>query len=213
MLNMRLKIIFVFLMLLCLSEGVRAFTVLPADTIWRLEKDKNGVKVYTRPVEGMTIKEFKAVVIINAPVSKLLSMVMDVVAYPKWVANVKSVKILKETGNDEVIYYTEIQVPWPLSNRDNIIRSKIVNDSATGIVKVIMTGKPDYLPEYSGIVRIPNAGGYWHFSPLEDGKVEVVMQYLADPAGNIPDWVVNMFVVDGPYKTFLKMREIAEEKE
>ncbi len=185
----------------------------PSDTTWTLEKNKNGIKVYTRPAEGLTIKEFKVITIIKAPVSKLLSMVRNIDSYPQWVANVKSVKMLKKVSNMEMIYYTEIQVPWPLSNRDNIIQSIISENQETKVVTVMMTGKPDFLPEYDGIVRIPNAVGYWRFVPLEDGKVEVVMQYLADPAGNIPGWIVNMFVVDGPYKTFLKMKEIAEKEE
>jgi len=189
-----------------------AFSGLPADSLWTLEKDKNAVKVFTRKAEDVDFKEFRAVTIVQASIPALVALVKDVESYPEWVENVKSSKLLEVINDNEEVYYNEIKVPWPLSNRDNIVAAKIVKDTESGIVRIIMKGKPDYIPEKSGLVRIPVARGFWEFVPLGNGETKVTLQYLADPGGNVPAWIVNMFVVDGPYKTFLNMKELLKKE-
>ena len=33
---------------------------------------------------------------------------------------------------------------------------------------------PDYMPDKKGVVRMPSGEGKWIFTPVEDGKTEVV---------------------------------------
>ncbi len=209
---MRLSIVFLAFFLLTAGEEFAAFSGIPADSTWILEKDKNGIKVYTRKAEGLEFKEFKAITTVNAPVSALVALVIDVETYPEWVENVKSSKILKVVNENEIIYYNEIKVPWPLSNRDNIVITKVIQNSGTNVVKVVMKGRPDYLPEDPDIVRMPKANGFWEFLQGENNETEVYLQYLADPGGNVPAWIVNMFVVDGPYQTLMNMKEFVKKE-
>ena len=54
---------------------------------------------------------------------------------------------------------------------------------------------------------MPSGKGKWVFTPLENGKTQVYHQFGGDPGGSIPAWIVNMFLVDGPYKTMLGLQE------
>ncbi len=209
---MKLSIVILAIFLLTAGEELTAFSGIPADSTWVLEKDKNGIKVYTRKVEGFEIKEFKAITTMNVPISALVALVIDVETYPKWVENVKSSKILKVVSEDEIIYYNEIKVPWPLSNRDNIVIAKVIRNAGTNVAKVDMKGRPDYLPKDPDIVRIPEANGFWEFVQGENDETEVYLQYLADPGGNVPAWIVNMFIIDGPYKTLMNMKEFVKKE-
>jgi hypothetical protein len=71
----------------------------------------------------------------------------------------------------------------------------------------------DYIPEKKGVVRLPEGRGLWVFTPLENGKTEVYHRFGGDPGGNIPAWIVNMFLVDGPHKTILGLQEKVEKNE
>ena len=68
-------------------------------------------------------------------------------------------------------------------------------------VKIFWTGKPNYIPQKKGITRIEEATGSWIFIPVSKNKIMVKYQFVADPGLNIPNWIINLFIVNGPYKT------------
>jgi len=177
---------------------------------WKLEKEKNGISVFTREVGGMKIKEFKANTVINSKIEFLVTMVLDVNEYNKWIDNIKSAEVVKKNSEDDLYIYSEVALPWPFDNRDIVTHDIISRDRATGVVTITITGVEGIVPEKKGVVRMSESGGFWQFTPKKDGEVAVIYQYLADPGGGIPDWLVNMFLVDGPFKTLENMKRIAE---
>jgi hypothetical protein len=58
-------------------------------------------------------------------------------------------------------------------------------------------------------LRIEISQGSWIFKKIDDNRVEVIHQFMSDPGGNIPKWIVNMFIVSGPYKTLENLKEIS----
>jgi hypothetical protein len=170
---------------------------------WELARLKDGVEVYTRTPEGSKFKEYKALATIEAEPKKLVEIIEDVDTYTDWMANIKNTELLARPDSAVFISYTEAKVPWPFDNRDNVTKSVISYDPVTGTYTIDIYMIPDYIPEKKGIIRIADGEGKWIFTPTEDGKTEVYHQFIADPAGKIPAWLVNMFIVDGPHKTML----------
>jgi len=181
------------------------------ETEWKLEKEKDGITVYTREVGGKKIKEFKAETIMNTQVPELVAMVVDASTYVDWIDKIENAKIVEVISKDEFYVYTEADVPWPFDNRDIVTLNKVVKDEKTGAVTIEIAAVAGKVPEKEGVVRMPESGGFWKFTPNKEGKIAVVYQYLADPGGGIPEWLVNAFLVDGPYKTLENMKRIAEE--
>ena len=172
---------------------------------WELSKDKDGIKVYTRQHEGSRIKEFKAVTTVTAKMKSLESLIDIVSAYPDWQANITSAKILKQVNqNEQYIYYTS-DVPWPVADRDIVVQSlKTVSEKGMVVYKIISS--PDYIEEKEDFLRIRDAKGIWQFVPKDGGKIEVTYQFYGDPAGSLPTRLINMFIVDGPYDTFINLK-------
>lgn len=179
---------------------------------WKLAKEKDGIEVYTRKTEGFELKEYKSIAIVDASPEKLLKILKDVDSYKEWMANVKIAKLLKD-DEDRFYVYTEVNVPWPFDNRDQVTVSVVSKKPETGIIEIKIDVVADYLPENKGIIRLPAGGGYWIFTPLPDGKTELYHQFAGDPGGSIPSWLANMFLVDGPYKTMLGLKEFVLKKE
>jgi hypothetical protein len=66
---------------------------------------------------------------------------------------------------------------------------------------------PHYIPCVEGHVRVVLFKALWTLTPIKNGMVNVEYQLLLDPGGVVPSWVIKLGIVDGPYKTELKMKE------
>jgi len=177
---------------------------------WVLVKNKSNIEIYTRKSDKTEIKEIKAITTIKASMAILKNMLMDVKTFPQWMPNVKSTKILKKVSDKEIYYYVVVKVPWPFTNRDNILHIKLLENPKLGITSIIIESDPDYIPPAEGLVRIPKTSGKWEFTPVNNDSTNILLEYLVDPGGKVPVWVTNFFIADVPYKTILNLKEVAE---
>jgi len=60
-----------------------------------LEKEKDGVKVYTRVPAGEIYKEFRASTILKSTLTSAVALLGDIQAAPGWYTRVKQGKFLK----------------------------------------------------------------------------------------------------------------------
>lgn len=119
----------------------------------------------------------------------------------------KSCVLLKQVSPAELYYYSEISVPWPASNRDFIARLVVTQDPRTKVVTIWGPTYPEYLPAKKDIVRVSQSEGKWVLTPVGKNRVKVEYTLHADPGGNIPAWLVNMFATKGPYESFRNLKE------
>lgn len=172
---------------------------------WKLEKDDDGVKIYTKKIEDYKLKAFKGYTIVQSTPEELLNVIRDVEKYPQWMSHIAETYVVKKISNNELYVYSESTVPWPFSNRDIVTHSLLYWKDEKAFVE--MTGIPDFIPENKGIVRIPGSKGLWIFSPISSNETEIIYEFQGDPGGRIPGWIANMFIVDGPFKTLTRLRE------
>ncbi len=175
---------------------------------WTLKKDKNGVQIYTRPVEGSTLKEFRGIVNIQTTVEAAKKLLLDLPSYTEWSHNCIESSVLKINNENDIIGITLTDAPWPVQDREAIVQTIVVEKN--GSIHLNMTALPDYTKAKDGVVRVPKMTGFWKITSNGDGTVEVVQQVHASPGGRIPDWLANSAVVDTPYNTLLNMKRRLE---
>lgn len=175
---------------------------------WKLAKDKKDIKVYLREVPGSQFKEVKGVIEVEASMKSVIALCLDFDAAKDWVYKCEYVKMLKKISEDEYIYHSKINTPWPLADRDLVARLTIETNPATGVVTMYAKAKPDYIAEQKGIVRVQKMTGTTTLIPLDNGKVKIIQQGHAEPGGNVPAWIANMFLDNGPIHTFKKFNEL-----
>ncbi|MDO6430827.1 START domain-containing protein [Flavitalea sp. BT771] len=173
---------------------------------WKLKSNKDDIAIYTRDVPNSRFKGIKVVCELNATLSQLVAVVMDVNTAVEWVYSTRSAVVLKQVSPSELYYYSEVNVPWPASNRDFIARLSVSQDAHTKVVTVLGPVFPDYIPEKKDIVRVRRSEGKWIISPVGKDRVRVEYTLNMDPGGNIPAWLVNMFATKGPYESFRKLK-------
>src|SRR5436305_406504 len=115
-------------------------------TDWVLQKNENGITVYTRHAEGSHLKEVKVVNVVESSLSGLVALLLDVKNYPNWIYACSQASVLKDINKLEQYQYQVTDVPWPVSDRDVASHFKIEQDLTTKIVSVTNIGKPEYIP-------------------------------------------------------------------
>ena len=180
---------------------------------WKLKTDKDGINIFTRTFPDSKFKAIKVEVELDATLSQMVAVVLDVNTGAQWVYSTKSSVLLKQVSPSELYYYSEVSIPWPAANRDFIAELRAVQDSHSRVVTIYGPVFPDYLPVKKDIVRVRRSEGKWIISPLAKGRIKVEYTLRVDPGGDLPAWLVNLFVTKGPFESFKKLKEQLQKAE
>ncbi|MCC6281892.1 MAG: hypothetical protein IT262_14910 [Saprospiraceae bacterium] len=177
---------------------------------WNLRKDKDGVKVYYRQTSD--IYEIKLATSLKIPLSGLIQLFSEVDNYPKWGYKVMEARLLQKVSDTEMYYYSRLDFPWPMNDRDLIMHTKLSQDPVTRRITATSVAAPDYLPMVKDVERMRTAHTQWTLVPGAGGWVYVEYYIYSHPAGNIPDWLVNMAIDVGPRETIKSIRTIIQQQ-
>lgn len=173
----------------------------------KLQLDEDGIQVYSQISESSPFKTVRTVGIVHTSLSRIAYVLMDVHNTEDWVYGAKNSKLLNQISPSDLIYYAEAALPWPLSNRDFIIRITLTQDPVTKELTIVAKNMPDYVPEKKGLVRIQRSAGLWKLRPAGDNQVRVEYSLQVDPGGFLPPWLVNLFASNGPYQSLKNLRK------
>lgn len=173
---------------------------------WTLKNNKDGIAIYTKTIENSNYKGIKVKCSLPATLSQFVAVIMDVNTATEWLYSTKSAVLLKKVSPAEVYYYSEVGLPWPLSNRDFVCHLTASQDPRTKVVTIDGPVVPDYMPEKNGIVRVTRSSGKWIITPAANNMVNIEYTLEADPGGSIPAWLVNLFATKGPMESFRKLK-------
>jgi hypothetical protein len=180
--------------------------ILKAD--WQLKKNKNGIKVYTKTSENSPIKEVKCITNFNSTLSGLVAFIKDIPAHTQYIYKCKSAFVIRHVNDTNLYYYHETETPWPVVNRYGVINYKIYQNKNTKQITINSVGVLGIYPKQNNKVEVEKLIGYWIFTPLSNGTVNGEYYLFLNPGGEIPSWIINFFVTDGPYLTILKMKDL-----
>jgi hypothetical protein len=175
--------------------------------IWVLAKQQDGVKIFSRNSEHSKFDDIKVEADLPGNITQMASILKDVAKYSEWAYATKTCVLIKKISDNDFIYYSEIDVPWPATNRDLYARCKITFNQNTNSFKLIAEAIKDYAPEKKDIVRIPLSKGTWNVSALSDKMIHVEYILELDPGGTVPAWLLNLFSTKGPLETFANLKK------
>ena len=182
----------------------------PAQNNWQLKKESDGIKIYTASRPGSNVRALRVEYTLEASLSQLAALLLDVSIQPQWVYSTKSSSVLKKVSDNELVYYTEKSMPWPATNRDVVTRLKITQQPDNYVMTVSSIGEPDYIPAKPGLIRVPFSKVTWTVTPVDHNHLKIDYTAEADPGGSVPAFIVNMFLIKGPYETFKKLKPMAD---
>jgi hypothetical protein len=173
---------------------------------WKLIANKDQIKIYSQAVPESKIKAIKVDCVVDASLSQMVALLLDVEAGTQWVYKTKSCTLVKKVTPSDLYYHSEISLPWPLDNRDFVAHLRTTQDPVTKVVTVDGPVVSGMVPLKQNVVRVSNSKGRWVLTPLP-GKVRIEYTLHTDPGGYIPAWAVNAFAAEGPMETFKSMKQ------
>ncbi len=172
---------------------------------WHLEKNENGIKVYSRPLKDFNFNEVRVVNKVKSNLSGIVGVLLDTKNYPKWVHGCIATTTLKVLNDQEIYNYSITDLPWPLNDRDVVSNFTVSQDPITLVVTCSKIGMSDYIPEKEGLVRVLNFKYITTLTPLPGDSVLIELEMHLDARVNAPDWIVNENLLGGPYYSTLSM--------
>lgn len=192
---------FACLLLLCI------FSAAKAQTNWKLSKEKDGIRIYTSTTDSSKYKNIRVTCELIGTIKKLQTILRDVRHHPDWVYKAKNIAIIKQNSPDDIIYYLETEIPWPVTDRDGVYHLTMKADSIHHSFSALVVSLPGYTPEKKGKIRILNSKAVWQVTE-KDNKINIDYTFEVDPRGSLPAWAVNMFSDKGPYETFKNLEAL-----
>jgi hypothetical protein len=185
-------------------------TAAPQDG-WEEIGNEDGIQLWRREVEGSPVVAFRGETVIEASMAKLGRILSDAPRRGEWIADAKESKDLRSTSPVDRIEYNRTGTPWPLQDRDFVYRTTVeIDREARKMLVFIRSVEDELMPPREGIVR----GALLHSSYVlqaegDGARTRVRVEMHADPKGDIPTWMVNLFQKKWPKVTLEGMRRQA----
>lgn len=184
-------------------------------TGWRLVSDKNGIQVYMKHDDEARIKTFRGVTRVKVDRLDSMSGVLnDTPNMPRWMHFISKAKEIRRSDYLNREYQFLTTLPWPLADREAIVKLQVRQDPVSKGVNVHVINAPTLLPPNPDYIRFPQMTGVFSFFPTgKEKEVEVTYELVLDPGGYIPAWIANIVLKDTPYFTLERLRRVVERPE
>lgn len=179
---------------------------------WKFMHEKEQVKVYTRDNPKLKFKDLLIVPKIDCRPDALLGLLSDVEEQSNYVFGCLDSKLLQALGSNEKQFYQRLYMPWPFSNRDAIYRQKVWVDKTAKLIRIESTSEAAALPEVKDLVRIPFYHSVWEITYNDSSISKARFMLQVDPGGQVPAWLVNMFIDQGPISSVKRIRELVKQE-
>ena len=195
-----------------LCSVILSSTNMFAQEEWKLAKDKDKIKIYTRSIEGTKLKEYKGEATLSVTIEQLYNYLIKVENYQDWAYECTESSLISKVDDIEYIYYSIYNMPWPFYDRD-IVTKMVVSSSNEGKQIITLETKliEGIIEKKEKLARIPE---YYEITTLvKQGNraVKMIMEGYLDPGGNIPKGIINMFLAEGPYESIINIKKILEQ--
>jgi len=187
-------------MRLCVSLCLAVFIALGFTSVkagdggdgWTVANSDNNLTVYTRPHDGSSIRECKAIGTINAEPIVVKRVIDDTAEYPKFMPYVVETKTISQTADGRV-GYQRISPPM-VGDRDYTVRVKCESKACPGGMTYCNRWEAanDLGPaEIKGVTRVKVTQGSWLLEPAGAGKTRATYTIYSDSGGGIPSMLLN----------------------
>jgi len=180
---------------------------------WQPEIKKNGIDAYSRVIEGTDILEIRAITVVDARMEVIAEVLRDIPANVDWRPKCAECRLLERHNRNSMTTYTRIDLPWPVSDRDVVIKADTSINLNTGRV-VVSLGSVDHhkAPPPNSNVRITEFFSQYYLEYINREQTGIIFTTRVNPAGRIPTFLVNMFNKRFAYEEMLGLTQMVKKQ-
>lgn len=168
---------------------------------WKPAKTSRGVSVAMRDVAGRDLPVFRGRGLVQGELLHVLAVVLDGSRACEWAATCKESRTLKVVSPRQAIVYSRSDPPWPISDRDVVMRQVVQVRKPGRHFRVDMRTQGGVLQPTPGVVRITRGHVYFDLQRHSPTQTRVEYYLDLDPRGSLPRWLVRWATRNVPVRT------------
>ena len=179
--------------------------VYSGDGQWKLERDEDGVQIYSKKHPGNYMVQFKGVMRGEYTLNQMVAGLIENSTLDNCKNNIPDCVDLKviepwsNTTRSDTVMWT-LGLPEPFTTREILIQSFVNQDPETKIVTIDVIAAPNKIPRTPGTIRVEYMQNKWRYIPLDNGQVEIEFSQDMSMGGLMPDLLFNLGGADETYK-------------
>lgn len=175
---------------------------------WKEVQDTDGVKVFSRSLPDRPIRSVKGTGIVDAPVAKVVLVLLDDARAPEWVDSLAEARVVRQIGPSEYIEYNHVSMPLVVSDREFVTRVSMSVDREKRTVVIRSVPADDLEVKKNEAWVRGTLSAVYVLESIDEGKrTRLTIEVDADPKGALPPFVVNFFQKDWSRDTIKGIRK------
>jgi START domain len=193
-----------------IAAGVVFFTFLAhlghASDWQSLEITTDGIQILKKETDDRLV-EFRGIGVVDAPLSLVATVIFDTDRRREWIEGLVDSRIIRWQDKDNFIEYDHIRMPIFFEDRDFVSKINISFDPSGREMVFHYQPAVDPSAPHTGYIRGELINATFILNSIDNNKTRVDAEFLSDPRGWIPKWLVNFFLEDWPKTTFRNLRK------
>ncbi len=191
---------------------IALFILLPqlsyASSWYSVENTNDGIQIFRKEVNGTGLIAFRGIGVVDAPLALVATAVFDTERRREWIDGLVASRIIRWEDKDNFIEYDHIGMPFFMKDRDFVSIVTMSFDQSKKELVFHYQPADDPSAPRTNYIRGELIDATFILSSIDnDKKTRVDAEFLCDPKGWIPKWLVNFFLKDWPKTTFRNLRK------
>lgn len=172
---------------------------------WEKTGESDGISLFKQRIPSSNIFAVRGEGVIAAEVWELASIVLEAGRAKEWMDDIEESWVVERKSPTHYISYSHVGTPFMVKDRDFVMAVEIQWEPAFSTFEMF------YQPDTTGAGPVTDyvrgaVQGSFRLRKVKEGT-HLIAEVHADPKGNVPVWVVNMFQKSWAKKTFAGLRE------
>jgi hypothetical protein len=181
---------------------------------WRQFLDEDGVRGYAREVDGSDILELRSTIVVPAKMEVVGAVLRDVEGLARPGTSCTEARFVERRDHNSYIFYLAYDFPWPLSDRDVVIRATTRYHVDKGrVISDLQAIEDPRVPPREGYIRIEDMTSQFVIEYLSREQTGVVFTTRVDPGGRLPSFLINVSSKGSLKENALDLRRAARAPE
>jgi START domain len=173
-----------------------------------LDNTTDGIQIFKKETGEGSLVEFRGVGVVEAPLPLVATVVFDTDRRLEWIEGLVDSRIIHVEDNNNFVEYDHIRMPPFITDRDFVSTINISFDLTRKEMIFHYRPSDDPSAPHTDYIRGSLIDTTFILTSIDnDKKTRVDAQFLCDPKGSIPRWLVNFFMKDWPKTTFRNLRK------
>lgn len=178
---------------------------------WKVVDRDRGITLSRREQPGCGLPAFRGQGHVQGGVLQVLSVMLDMSILHRWAYGVDEAHIIKHIDARTEILYLYSDLPWPVRDRDMIVRKEVDVIKPGEEFRIRLSCAPEASPVREGVIRVPRCSSTFLVRKVDAETTDIDYIMSLDPAGLLPKWAGSFVAKQVPFSTLVAIEERASE--